>query len=196
MTACSTLFLSGMHCWRGAGVAYANAMQVWRARSEITTVLSRHGSPYLPKRRLAGSLCPLLALCCLPLFKRFCEEHSSPVAHLVLSFFCQPHLSRKKSPNCLQLIATCKSSFKWDMASHHSLKFKSAWQLLGFFVEGRRTKSLICREKTHRVAYNWRPGCSLYHLIQTEHDQSTLKTFQEFKARNIFVEAWTSLIKT
>ncbi len=47
------------------------------------------------------------------------------------------------------LAATCRSSSKWDIISHHSINAKSAGQLSGFFVEGWRTNtSHLSRKKS------------------------------------------------
>ncbi len=52
-------------------------------------------------------------------------------------------------PTAEDLAATCMTSSKQNMTSHHSIKFKSAWQLSGFFVEGRGTNiSHLSRKKS------------------------------------------------
>ncbi len=60
-----------------------------------------------------------------------------------------PLFCREKSNRIAYLVVTWKSSSKQNKTSHQSIKFKSAWQLSGFFVEGWRTNiSHLSREKS------------------------------------------------
>ena len=72
------------------------------------------------------------------------------------------------------LAATCITSFKWDIINQHSMKFKSAWQLSGFFVKVWGTNICHLSRKKSPNCLQLKTWWYLYHLIQTEHDQSTL----------------------
>ncbi len=61
-------------------------------------------------------------------------------AHYFCGLASIAHLSREKSPNCLQLRTLLQPV--WPHPNETSVnKFESGWQLLGFFVEGWRTNS-------------------------------------------------------
>ncbi len=141
------------------------------------------------------------------------------------------------------LAATCMTSSKWDIISHHSISLKvvdSCWYFLWrdeertslicrekkvnnwwpvcnlykliqmrhqshhsinlkvldscqdrSFVEGWRTNTSHLSRKSHRIAYNWWPGCSLYDLILMRHQQSSInKVNSAWQLSGIFVEGW------
>ncbi len=91
------------------------------------------------------------------------------------------------------LAAACITSTKHNMVSHHSMDAKSARQLSGSFCGGVKNEHLSSvGETSHRIAYNWRPGCSLYDLIQMRHDQSSVNNIQKCltAVRVFFVEGW------
>ena len=87
------------------------------------------------------------------------------------------HLSsvEKKSPSCWQLkdlAATHTIIFNWNKTGHHSMNFKSAWQLSELFFTKGCTTSVSVEKRVTELLTAERPGCNLYHLIQTGHDQS------------------------
>jgi len=70
-------------------------------------------------------------------------------------------------------VAPCMTSTEQIMIRYQSTaiqKYK-AWQRSTFFGDEEEGTSLICQKQYHQFAHNWRPYCSLYELIQTEHDQ-------------------------
>ncbi len=107
---------------------------------------------------------------CLTAVRVFCggmrNEHLSSIEKKVTELLAAEDLA-----------ATCVTSFKQNMISHHSIKFKSAWQLSGFLLRDEERTSLIYREKSHRIACSWRPGCNLYNLIR--HHESSLNRIQK-----------------
>ena len=97
--------------------------------------------------------------------------------------FCSLASIACQSVNVIKLLAG--ESQKHIIISQHIQKCLIA---VGMFCEG-CTTCLICRKKFTELLAAKRPGCNLYHLIQTGHDQSVnykkmLDSCRDFKLRN------------